>query len=367
MLRNLKLDKYRSFDEYELSNLSRVNLLVGKNDCGKTSILEAIHFLALRGDPMVLAECAGRRGEGAGVAPRSAAPSLAEAGSGSRQVGPSIARFFFGHRFAPGATLRVSGEGHGCVSVGVRLPDEADDVDPSAFNLLIESSALGTNLAIPVTENGYMVNYRRQRYRGRWFDQPSPPPVQFVALDSLDGEALREAWDTALKEGRETEAIDALKLLHDDVESIVFLTSDASRTESGRAGVLLGFRGDGRRERVPLGSHGDGMHRLLALSLALVRAAGGILLIDEIDTALHWTVMDDMWRLVVETARKSSMQVFATTHSFDCIRGLSALVESRPDLAGEVSIHKIGRPLRKAVHLDAEDVRVAVEQDIEVR
>ena len=367
MLRNLKLDKYRSFDEYELSNLSRVNLLVGKNDCGKTSILEAIHFLALRGDPMVLAECAGRRGEGADVAPRSAAPSLAEAGSGSRQIGPSIARFFFGHRFVPGATLRVSGEGHGCVSVGVRLPDEADDVDPSAFNLLIESSALGTNFAIPVTENGYMVNYRRQRYRGRWFDQPSPPPVQFVALDSLDGEALREAWDTALKEGRETEAIDALKLLHDDVESIVFLTSDTSRTESGRAGVLLGLGGDGRRERVPLGSQGDGMHRLLALSLALVRASGGILLIDEIDTGLHWTVLDDVWRLVVETARKSSMQVFATTHSFDCIRGLSALVESRPDLAGEVSIHKIGRPLRKAVHLGAEDGRVAVEQDIEVR
>lgn len=42
MLRNLKLEKYRSFDEYELNNLSRVNLLVGKNDCGKTSILEAI-------------------------------------------------------------------------------------------------------------------------------------------------------------------------------------------------------------------------------------------------------------------------------------------------------------------------------------
>ena len=367
MLRNLKLEKYRSFDEYELNNLSRVNLLVGKNDCGKTSILEAIHFLVSRGDPMVLAECAGRRGESADVAPRSATPPLAEDGSGSRQVGPSIARFFFGHRFAPGATLRVSGEGHGCVSVGIRLPDEADDADPSAFQLLIETSTMGTTFAIPVTEDGYMVNYRRHRFRGRWFDQPSPPTVQFVTLDSLDGEALREAWDTALKEGRETEAIDAVRLLHEDVESIVFLTSDAFRAESGRAGVLLGLAGNGRRERVPLGTHGDGMHRLLALSLGLVRASGGFLLIDEIDTALHWTVMDDMWRLVVETARKSSMQVFATTHSFDCIRGLSALVESRPDIAGEVSIHKIEKRLDKAVNLDAEDLQVAIEQNIEVR
>ena len=367
MLRNLKLEKYRSFDEYELNNLSRVNLLVGKNDCGKTSILEAIHFLVSRGDPLVLAECAGRRGEGTDVAPRSAAPSFADAGSGSRQVGPSIARFFFGHRFAPGATLRVSGEGHGCASVGVRLPDEADDADPSAFQLLIESSTLGTTFAMPVTENGYMVNYRRQRFRGRWFDQPSPPTVQFVTLDSLDGEALREAWDTALREGRETEAIDAVKLLRDDVESIVFLTSNASRAESGRAGVLLGFGGNGRRERVPLGTHGDGIHRLLALSLGLVRAAGGFLLIDEIDTGLHWTVLDDMWRLVVETARESSMQVFATTHSFDCIRGLAALLESCPDVAGEVSIHKIERALPKAVRFSDDDIPAIVEQNIEVR
>ena len=69
MLRNLKLDKYRSFDEYELSNLSRVNLLVGKNDCGKASILEAIHFLVSRGDPMVSCRVRGsawgRRGCGA--------------------------------------------------------------------------------------------------------------------------------------------------------------------------------------------------------------------------------------------------------------------------------------------------------------
>ena len=237
----------------------------------------------------------------------------------------------------------------------------------SAFHLLIESSALDTTFAIPVTENGYMVNHRHQRFRGRWFDRASPPPVQFVTLDSLDGEALREAWDTALKEGRETEAIDAVRLLHEDVESIVFLTSDASRTESGRAGVLLGLGGGGRRERVPLGSHGDGMHRLLALSLALVRAAGGFLLIDEIDTGLHWTVMEDMWRLVVDTARKSSVQVFATTHSLDCIRGLAALVESCPDVAGEVSIHKIERALPKAVHFADDDIPAIVEQNIEVR
>ena len=372
MIRNLKLKNYRSFDEYELSDLSRVNLLVGRNDCGKTSILEAIHFLVSRGDPEVLAGCAARRGEGTDVAPRGASPFPAEPGSRPRQAGPSIARFFYGHRFGPDEAFRISSDGYGRVSVRVRLHDEslalADDRDPPVFDLLIGSSALDKPFGIPVTETGYMVNYRQHRFRGPWLDRAAPTSaVQFVTLDSLDGEALREAWDNALKEGREAEAIDAVRLMHEDLESIVVLTSDSSRTGSGRAGVLLGFGGTGRRERVPLGSYGDGMHRLLALSLALIQAADGVLLIDEIDTGLHWTVLEDMWRLVIETARRSSMQVFATTHSYDCIRGLAALAESHSALVGDVSIQKIERALHKAVRFAEEDIPAIVDQNIEVR
>ena len=61
MIRNLKLEKYRGFDSYELTELSRVNLLVGKNNCGKTSILEAIDLFVSEGHPSVLEQCADRQ------------------------------------------------------------------------------------------------------------------------------------------------------------------------------------------------------------------------------------------------------------------------------------------------------------------
>ena len=129
--------------------------------------------------------------------------------------------------------------------------------------------------------------------------------------------------------------------------------------------MLLGFQGGGRR--VPLGSYGEGMRRLLALSLALTQTANGFLLIDEIDTGLHWTLLENMWRLVIETARKSSIQVFATTHSYDCIRGLAALAESHPELVRDVSIHKIERARHKAVRFAEDDIPAIVDQNIEVR
>ena len=361
MLDALKLHKFRGFDAYELDDLTRVNLLVGKNNSGKTSILEAIHFLVSNGDPFVLIRSANRRGE------------FSYAGGRPTQAEPAdISHCFFGHRFEPGIDFRLSGGRYGQISVRVDLADFnrqpsffANDIDQSFPLVLRIEGPLFKKPDLPITEGG-SISRRYFQIRSRWSEtETPPPPVQFVTPESLDLDPMREMWDKVLMEGRESEVIAAMRLLEDDLESIHFLAGDTSRARPGRAGALLGFRGVGRR--VPLGSYGDGMRRLLALSLSLIQTAEGVLLVDEIDTGLHWTVMEEMWQLVIDTARLNSIQVFATTHSEDCIRGLASLVESRPDLAQNVSVQKIERSLKKAVRFDARDIQAAVEQNIEVR
>lgn len=99
----------------------------------------------------------------------------------------------------------------------------------------------------------------------------------------------------------------------------------------------------------------------------MVRTAGGFLLIDEIDTGLHWTVMEDMWKLVVTAAMESSIQVFATTHSVDCIVGLASLVKDRLDLADAVSVQKIERRLDHSVSFGWKDIVTAADLSIELR
>ena len=370
MLGNLQLDGFRGFETYSLNELTRVNLLVGKNNCGKTSILEAIRFLVSGGDPRVLTEAANRRGE----------VSYPSTTSG-RRPWPDISHFFFGHHLEPGTSFRLRGDGYGALTSGIRLVN--DDDDPRYFNA---SSGEDVPFILDITADAFVGPRSFPLTKGRALLTPRVPlrssrrttgagvaggqedetaPVELVTPDSLDPDHMRILWDRVLTEDRESEVVDAMKLLGSDLKSISFLTSDATRTRSDRAGVLLGFKGGGRR--FPLGSYGDGMRRLLALSLALAQTAHGVLLVDEIDTGLHWTVLEDMWRLVVETARKSSAQVFATTHSLDCIRGLAALVESCPDVAADVSIHKIERALPKAVRFADDDIPAIVDQNIEVR
>lgn len=109
------------------------------------------------------------------------------------------------------------------------------------------------------------------------------------------------------------------------------------------------------------------MKHLLALVLHLFSARGGFLLIDEIDTGLHYSVMADMWRLVVETAKRLEVQVFATTHSLDCVRALARLRKKYPETADEVTLHRVEKDAPQTVVYDADEIVIATESQLEVR
>ena len=369
MLETLAIRGFRGFESYRLGNLARVNLLVGKNNCGKTSVLEAVELLVSEGHPSVLLRSISRRGGDKGQL---------------RKLSTDVSHMFFGHKCFSGASFTLSSDDtNRTLSVKILSLEEVGDeaeawfldskkrqhrglghpyeyVAPM-FGMSIDpdtsENAPGRRIVLPIMEDGSFLSERPQSWMR---DKPPGLPVHFYSLESLNPMSMRGVWDTVLARGMEAEVVDDMRLLEPDLDSMHFLTGVGSES-----GILVGLRGGGHR--LPIDSYGDGMRRLLALRLSFVGSANGFLLIDEIDTGLHWTVMEDMWQLVVELARKSNVQIFATTHSLDCIRGLGALLQSRPDLDDEVSIQKIHGSLEQAACLRGEHIRVAVEQEIEVR
>ena len=366
MLQTLAIRGYRGFESYRLTNLARVNLVVGKNNCGKTSVLEAVELLATGGHPSVFLTSLARRG-----------------GAGAGEVSSNVAHVFFGHRCVPGAKFNLSSDDTGrTLSMKIVSPKEVggeledmyldrkqrreryfghpiEDAMPK-FGMSIgrdtsENSAEGKTV-LPVMEDGSIPIWRQS-----WMhDRPSGPPVHFYSVESLNPVLMGGMWNTVLANGLEAEVVNDMRLLEPDLDSIHFLTGIERRSE-----ILVGLRNGG--VRLPIDSYGDGMRRLLAMRLSFVGAANGFLLIDEVDTGLHWTIMEEMWQFMVEVARKSNVQIFATTHSYDCIRGLGSLIQSRPDLKEEVSIQKVHNSLKQAVCLRGDQIKVAVEQNIEVR
>lgn len=364
MLQTLAIRGYRGFESYRLANLARVNLVVGKNNCGKTSVLEVIEFLISGGPPTVFPASLTRRD-----------------GEELREVSSDVSHFFFGHKCVPGTSFKLSSDDTGrTFSVKIlsleEVGDEAEgwylngrqrlqrgpghpaEAVMPMFAMSIDhdtpENAPDRKIVLPVMEDGSIPIERLHRWMR---DRPSGPPVHF---HSLNPTAMGGMWNTVLTRGLEAEIVNDMRLLEPELDSIHFLTSAGSGS-----GILVGLRDGGHR--LPIDSHGDGMRRLLAMRLSFVEAAGGFLLIDEIDSGLHWTIMEDMWQFVVEVARKSNVQLFATTHSYDCIRGLGSLIQSRPDLGEEVSIQKIHGSLKQAACLRGDQIRMAVEQNIEVR
>jgi AAA15 family ATPase/GTPase len=83
---------------------------------------------------------------------------------------------------------------------------------------------------------------------------------------------------------------------------------------------------------------GDGVLRILQLVLGIYPATNGILLIDEFENGLHFSIQEQLWKLIFELAKTLDIQVFATTHSWDCIEAFTHAAESTQDNAMLIKI-----------------------------
>jgi hypothetical protein len=374
MIRRLELENYRGFKQYTLSSLARVNLLVGMNSSGKTAILEAVNLLAAGGDPRIISRIARQRGE--------INYEVVEDRFPRRTAYVNISHFFYGHEFTSGSQFSIKCDDRfGKLSVHVisdvdssnggqqHLFDEIE-LRPERLGVAIRADGDVRRVprlapALPASDEGAISfdDAARLSRVVKW--TPDDYDVHFITQDSPDRASLNEMWDKAVVAGNEMDAVRALAILGINVSSVHFLTSDRPLRSEARGGILIGIEGSPRR--LPIGSFGEGMRRMLSLALSLGGTRSGTLLVDEIDTGLHYSIMGDMWHLVVELAKRYDIQAFATTHSLDCIRGLAWLCSQHPELGEEVSLQKIEPALDEAVALDAEQIKIAAEQGIEVR
>jgi len=376
MISSIRIRGYRGFDAFEMSGLGRVNLLVGTNNSGKTSVLEAIYLLTSMGDPFALWQLLWRRGE------RLPPMLMANADRPARRapVELDVAHLFNGHEAQPGSTIQISSRNQAYersveYSITEVLPREqseifsAEEDGPLISRLALEVAgnpkpAVGL---IPLTRGGGMyadaidMPGRRARLR------PSEAePAHFITTDSFTGDELVAMWNKISLTPSEGLVLQALQFLDPDIERIASqVTSGPYYPSQARGGFII--KRKGWEQPVPIGSMGDGMWRMLAMAIAITQCKGGVLLVDEIDTGLHYTVMSQMWKLIFNAAKELDVQVFATTHSYDCVYTLAQICSGRKDTREHVTVQRIDPGKTKAVPYDEDEIAIAASREIEVR
>ena len=99
-----------------------------------------------------------------------------------------------------------------------------------------------------------------------------------------------------------------------------------------------------RLGKAPLSSFGDGMRRVLLMGVSLAMVRGGILLVDEIETAIHVEALDASFRWLQRACREFDVQLFTTTHSLEAVDALVAA----GDGAGDMALYRLERKDGKA-------------------
>lgn len=378
MLTRVDITNYRGFKSYHMEGLAQVNLFVGKNNSGKTALLEGIQFLTSGGDIGVLGQAAERRGEVVlATVERNGSQPV-------RQLRFELAHFFHGHQLAINASFTLEGDG-GVSPITTTVLEFNNRVNGSQTQDMLNARQIA--MVIRAGKEGESKSSMYSMTRDGsvaldnaglvgeeiWMPGGFEPlgrtrnkTARFVGTDSLDTLSLAVMRDELVLEGKEREVDAALRILEPNVESVQMLAGILNHALYGsKAGAVVGLKG--KQGRVPLGSMGDGMRRLLALSTALVSTQGGSLFVDEIDTGLHYSIMADMWKLVVTKAIRSNIQIFATTHSWDCIEGLATLCQREPEFLSNVAVHTIDPAIPHSIPFTGESLVRMVRNDIDPR
>ena len=386
MLDSLIIKNFRSLADFEVAKLGRVNLIVGKNNSGKSSVLEALRIYAGNGQRVLLDSISAEHDETYRVK------------EGERMEPDALVPFqdFFTGRMFPadddtaiqiGSATNPDDVLHAqhIFLAETREPFEDENGEPSVrirrrvvSKALVddESGELRQALQLSKGDRRYpplFLDVGNTRLRSFGFESANTTPCSVVPTQFISQDELSDEWDKIALTEHEVVVKQALRIIAPEFENLTFV-----RNEDLRPGVRSSFQRSAKVKLsdvprpVPLNSLGDGMLRVLQLALKLFPAKGGFLLIDEFENGLHYSVQEKVWALLFDMAEKLDIQVFATTHSWDCIESFTNAAIARQDIDGV--LFRMGRSVRTsdqgrviATVFDEAALQNITQVDVEVR
>jgi hypothetical protein len=324
---HLSITAFRGLRQLTLEKLGRVNLLVGLNDSGKTSVLEAIALMARPLDPVWWLRLAHQR-EPSPLPLRRLSrverirwlvppgePPESESVQVAIKAGGQIPLTEVTARFKRVLTMRTI-------------------VDEDSRS--IEDEVPGAELQVDFITAGNS----QSRTFTLWQGEPVRSTDVEFAGPHCEGVLPYHHWIPAVPlrgycqarlEGTSEDLTRLLSLIDPEIKGLEILQPD----EEPVLYVTHATHGP-----VPLSVYGNGIRRTLLLAEAVVKAKGGILLIDEIETGIHVSALSGVYSWLVRICHELDVQLFVTTHSLEAIDALLA-ADTTPE--EDIVAFKLGR------------------------
>jgi predicted ATPase len=309
MLKTLKIQNFKKFKELNFPQLKRVNLIAGKNNTGKTGVLEALLVL-----------CSSDEIARSGL--RDLTNALPNAFRNCRNIG-NMAENYWKWLFHDRRT-----------SDPVVISAETEEYANYSASLFFGALPAEYKWMVGV-EGGIFFSVLPQTSKKTMATDPKPPlNMRVVALSvhPTDPQQDAVAYDqVVLKAGAEERLEALLRKIEPALKSV------RSITPHGASLIYVGLAG--LKERIPAVHLGQGFIRLLSIYSKLIASGAQVLLIDEVENGLHHSILIDIWRGLSNLAEAENVQIFATTHSYECIVAAHKALAETP--AYDFAVHRL--------------------------
>jgi ABC-type lipoprotein export system ATPase subunit len=383
VLPSLEIRRFRAFRKLEIGRLGRVNLIVGKNNVGKSTLLEALRLFARPASFTDLIEIFATRNEIAANLDFSRGEyDVEDLPFGRLFFGRLVTitdSFTIGPADSPQETLTV------CLMYRNNLQDNVDqkfiDIHRDAIAKFDRSIAFMFDSEVQFLTSSRPLLYKIHRESttvGNEVVRFEPIagtlrtiPFHSVGPNGLSLDDIDNLWNDVSLSPREQEVITTMRIISPEVERVAMRSPDVCPRDvqyhRDTASRVPFAKIESLTAAIPLRELGDGVSRLFGIALALSHAKDGILLVDEIENGLHYSIHEKLWKLVFKTARDMNVQVFATTHSWDCIEAFQRA--ACEDTSSEGYLIRLGwrRDDIVATVYDENDLAIVTRDHIEVR
>jgi hypothetical protein len=352
----MSIKNFRCFEELHIEPLARINLLAGKNNVGKTALLEALFLHLGPHNPELPLRLSTQRGiERYKVDPL----ELWGWNFRAKDISQAIMLSSTDHGGVPRVVSLRLDRPQSQTSTARRLSGADTELSPAslsttstALELVIESR-IGRSKARrskAAVEGAEIKNYPS--------GAPANSTAYFLGTRVRIASEVAEQFSRLDAVGRQDEIIRPLRLLEPRLKRLALLVHGGVSMLHGDIGIA---------ELVPLPLMGEGMVRLLSILLAITAAKDGVVLVDEVENGIHYSGQENVWRAIDAATSRSNVQLFASTHSLECIRAAhSAFGRSDSD---EFRLFRLGQSRNgiEAFAFSRDELDTALQTDLEVR
>lgn len=350
--KNIEIKNFRGIDHLKINDFSRVNVFVGQNNSGKSTVLEAIAMLMSMSNPD--------------------APQMINAVRARKPFSNFIdIKYFFRNMdvATPPEVTSIQTDGTsrhlkmGLSYVFDELADAKNEPIQQTGTVFYVNTL---EMDFDVTNGAGIHNYKswlRVNPQGLVVNKKSAEGYMeknraWLIPSDLMTNSLASDLTELFRRNKKDTVLALLKLFDERITGIEILTDD----------VYIGF--DGMTEMLPARVTGDGLRRYLSIVASAANPMIDIILIDEIDNGLHYSVYKKLWQAIFALAVAGDKQIFVTTHSKETLNYLNEILEENPVFQEGFRLYTIERTLLKGLQaymLTHEGLRGACENDVELR